>query len=697
MTLSVRRQLECLAVVSLLVTPFAVASAQRTGSVAIDPDDIGGVVTSSKGPEAGVWVIAETTDLRTKYAKVVVTDDRGRYVIPDLPRASYQVFVRGYGLVDSARVSAKPGAALDLKATVAPDAKSAAQIYPSNYWLALMEDYGDNQGKNVRHCGTACHQVGDKATREIPEGNGQFPSSVAAWDHRVKIGPVGGMMAAGFVRMGDDRFSYAKWSDAIKAGALPKEIPPRPTGIERNAVITLWDWATAVSFLHDEIAAVHYDPKLLPNSKIWGPSNSNDFLAWMDPVEHAEGVIPVPTGDAKVSVKVAMPSSYFGGEEIWPAKGQPRSVALDSRGRIWYASAHRGTLSGFGGGTGRGDSTQPAYCMENSTNKFAQFFPLPRPSGKQVGFYDPKTSKFGMIDTCFITDHNHLREDEKLFFSAGADVVGWIDIKAWDTTQNGEASQGWVPGVVDYNGDGKITKPWTEPLETPDPSKDRRVRLGNGCYQPATSPSDGSIWCSGDTLTRIDLGTNPPETAKAEIYNAPLKGGHGLNIDKNGVVWANYNGRGEGGSAVMTSFDRRKCKVTSGKGMDGDSCAEGWTVYRKRDQKADESDHFYLTYMDTDDVFGIGAKNVPYTGGANSDSLIGLNPTTGNYFQIRVPYPMGFFPRSMQPRIDDAKSGWKGKGLWSNYATYTPWHAEGGKGVRPKVVKFQLRPSPLAK
>src|SRR5262252_4034500 len=76
-------------------------AAQQTAAVAIDNDDIGGVVTGPNGPEAGVWVIAETSDLPTKFAKMVVTDDQGRYVIPDLPSANYQVWVRGYGLVDS--------------------------------------------------------------------------------------------------------------------------------------------------------------------------------------------------------------------------------------------------------------------------------------------------------------------------------------------------------------------------------------------------------------------------------------------------------------------------------------------------------------------------------------------------------------------------------------------------------------------
>ena len=104
------------------------------------PDYIEGVVTSANGPEAGVWVIAETQDLPTQYAKVVVTDDNGKYVLPQLPTANYQVWVRGYGLVDSPAVLAKPGQTMDLKAVVAPDGRAAAQVYPANYWLGLLKD-----------------------------------------------------------------------------------------------------------------------------------------------------------------------------------------------------------------------------------------------------------------------------------------------------------------------------------------------------------------------------------------------------------------------------------------------------------------------------------------------------------------------------------------------------------------------------
>src|SRR5437868_13743307 len=110
--------------------PTPSAAQQSADGISIGANDLGGVVTGPNGPEAGVWVIAETTDLPTKFAKIVVTDDQGRYVLPDLPKANYNVWVRGYGLVDSPKVASAPGKILNLAAVPAPNAAAAAEYYP---------------------------------------------------------------------------------------------------------------------------------------------------------------------------------------------------------------------------------------------------------------------------------------------------------------------------------------------------------------------------------------------------------------------------------------------------------------------------------------------------------------------------------------------------------------------------------------
>src|SRR4030088_3760908 len=171
----------------LAVTPLELR-AQTAG--AIDSDDIGGVVTGPSGPEAGVWVIAETTDLPTRYAKMVVTDDQGRYVVPDLPKAKYKVWVRGYGLVDSAKVDGEPGKQLNLTAVAAPNDAEAAKYYPAIYWYSMLKipDAGQFGGKsdlpnNVKQSDylnlmknngcVGCHQLGQLSTRTIPPAHAQ--------------------------------------------------------------------------------------------------------------------------------------------------------------------------------------------------------------------------------------------------------------------------------------------------------------------------------------------------------------------------------------------------------------------------------------------------------------------------------------------------------------------------------------------
>src|SRR5437868_4911207 len=134
--MKISRLLILIAIAAAALDTGGTLQAQRRG-----PDGyITGVVRSSNGPEAGVWVIAETKDLPTNFIKIVVTDDAGKFVVPELPQATYRVFVRGYGLVDSTPVELKPGANnVQLQAVVAKTPQEAAKVYPADYWLSLLE------------------------------------------------------------------------------------------------------------------------------------------------------------------------------------------------------------------------------------------------------------------------------------------------------------------------------------------------------------------------------------------------------------------------------------------------------------------------------------------------------------------------------------------------------------------------------
>ena len=697
MTLRVNPRVAWLALAAVLAASFTwVDAQQRSGAtVALDSDDIGGLVTSSKGPEAGVWVIAETTDLPAKFAKMVVTDDQGRYVLPDLPRASYEVFVRGYGLVDSPRVRTGLGQRLDLKAVVAPDGRAAAQVYPANYWLSLLEiPPGEHSAKEfvleTRAC-FSCHQVGTRATRELTKGVGSFASTLEAWDRHVTMGPNGVNMGGLFKRLGAQRKAFADWTDRIAAGAYP-DAPPRPTGVERNLVISMWDWALPTSRRSDAAGTDERTPTLNANGLIYGAIQTSDILAVLDPRTNSTTEIKIPSSGPVLDANTPR-SPTWGDEKIWQRQADPRSVAMDGKGRVWVAARTRAPQQ------------QPAFCTDGAANTFANYFPMRGPSARQIQMYDPKTKQFTAIDSCFAADHNQFDEHDALVFGQ-EHAIGWVDTVAFDKTHDGAASQAWCPGVVDTNGDGRISTGWTEPNQPVDPKRDHRIEFG--CYSIGISPTDGAVWCSGighedTTLVRIERGANPPLSCKAEVYQPPpstipLPYSGGVAIDSDGVVWQNWRGVHE-----IFSFDRRKCKVLNGPTATGQQCPEGWTVYTKpgptfKGAPDLSTDMLYLTNIDHHDALGLG-KDVLLAGDFNADSFFALMPQNGQMqtLTLRVPYPLGFSARHAAGRIDDPKAGWKGRGIWSSYSMYTPWHQEGGKGTRPKVVKFQMRPNPLAK
>jgi hypothetical protein len=705
------------------VTRPGLTARKPAAAIPMDSTDIAGVVTSSKGPEAGVWVIAETKDFGTGFRKMVVTDDQGRYLIPDLPKANYNIWVRGYGLVDSAKVQAAPGKQLDLKAVIAPSAKEAAQYYPAAYWYSLLHippksDFpgtGDSGNgiatritsqemwvERVKTDGCeSCHQMGDKATREIPKELGAFDSSFDAWTRRIQSSQVGGGMMNTAVQTGVKRLlgEYADWTDRIKAGELPP-VPPRPQGKERNVVITSWDWSGQKDYFHDEISADRWNPATNPNGLVYGVhEESTDLLTILDPVKNSFTEVPIPSGPNTPRVEppeVVQPSPYWGNEAISTAKAAAHSLMMDPQGRIWTASQTR-------------EHDNPAFCKEGSSLASAIAFPI-NTGSRQVNMYDPKTQKWTLVDMCASALHLNFANDANHTLwigNPGVDAIGWLNTKMFDQTHDAQKSQGWTPFILDTNGNGKRDD-YTEPGQPSDPSKDTRMKAG--FYGIIPSPADGSVWGTvlgfPGGILRVNPGPDPAKTALAEYYEvpwnnpkAPVQGfsPRGLDIDSNGVVWTVL------ASGHFASFDRRKCKgPLNGPTATGQQCPEGWTLYRTPgpsfkgvSDMVGSADENYYNWVDQFDSLGMG-KNVPVATGNDSDALNVLDTSTGKFIVMRVPYPMGFFAKSLDGRIDDPRAGWKGRGLWSTYATRAPWHIEGGKGTTSKAVKFQLRPDPLA-
>ncbi len=286
--------------------------------VSISSKDIGGVVTGEKGPEAGVWVIAETIVLPTKFTKIVVTDDKGQFVIPELPNANYQIWVRGYGLVDSPKVASRPGKLLKLKAVTAPSEKAAAEYYPGVYWYSLLEMPGKGEFPGtgdkgngiaitmktqnawvdtVKNMCQSCHALGTKGMREVPEVFSKLGDSATAWAHRTQAGQAMPYMALALGSLGPEKtFSFfSKWTDRIAAGELPFAKPERPKGIERNAVYTMWDWASPKYYQHDAISTDKRNPRVNANGLIWGsPEESTDLVPTLDPIKHVAASVRHP-------------------------------------------------------------------------------------------------------------------------------------------------------------------------------------------------------------------------------------------------------------------------------------------------------------------------------------------------------------------------------------------------------------------
>jgi hypothetical protein len=696
------------AVAGLLLANPARLAAQTP--IAIDADDIGGVVSGPHGREAGVWVIAETRDLPTRYAKMVVTDDHGRYLVPDLPKAKYQVWVRGYGLVDSPKADAVPGQQLNLTAVPAANDAAAAQYYPAIYWYAMLKIPGKDQfgGKsdipeNITQADwlttiknqscVGCHQLGQLSTRTIPAGLGEFKSGEEAWIRRVQAGQASTLMVNQLAgKLGGVPFKYfGDWTDRVAQGELPFAKPPRPQGIERNVVVTTWDWSNEKKYLHDLISSDKRNPSVNANGALYGsPEYATDQLPVLDPRTAKVSYLTPPEGadvpealgpGHSAMAKPLAASAYWGMEQIWDTKFDNHNDMFDAKGRVWMT------------GTNHAPGT-PAFCRKDSDNPYAKAFPL-ETNERQLVVFDPKTAKFTFVDTCFGTHHLQFDKNDVLWTSGGGPVAGWLDTKVFDETGNAEKAQGWAPFVLDTNGNGKLDDYTTQGQGPMEPNKDLRI-VGSGPYAVMPNPVDGSVWYTVNVFAgRAGVLRFDPKTKLSELYTIPMPGfgPRGGDIDSKGVVWVSL------ASGHLGSFDRSKCKgPLNGPTATGNHCPEGWTFYQYPgpgfagigDNSAEAS---YYTWVDQHDAVGLG-NDVPISTANENDGFAAL--VDGKMVTLRVPYPLGFYAKGLDARIDDPQAGWKGRGLWSSEGDRTPWLKEGGKGMTPLAVHIQVRPDPLA-
>jgi hypothetical protein len=413
----------------------------------------------------------------------------------------------------------------------------------------------------------------------------------------------------------------------------------------------------------------------------------------LDPKTHKVTFFRMPVADPKMpeslgpghaaAIDPVQPSPYWGNEKLWDTRANNHNAMFDQQGRVWLAASVRGR-------------NNPDFCKKGSSHPSAQVFPLEQ-SSRQVAMLDPKTMKYTFVDTCFGTHHPQFGydADNTLWLSGTGPVAGWVNTRVFDETGDAAKAQGWFPFVLDLNGNGKLDE-FAQPGK-PEPNKDMRLNVGSGPYAVMPHPTDGSIWYTSGVFggapgfLRFD-----PKTKLSEFFAVPREaiGLRGGDIGKDGVLY------GSGSAGHLIAFDRRKCKgPLNGPKATGNHCPEGFTLHKYPGPGFDgfpntSAEASYYTWVDHHNAVGLG-ENVPISTANLQDGFAAL--VNGQMVLMRIPYPMGFYAKGLDARIDDPNAGWKGRGLWSTTGDRTPWLVETGKGSRPRAVHIQVRPDPLAK
>ena len=336
----------------------------------------------------------------------------------------------------------------------------------------------------------------------------------------------------------------------------------------------------------------------------------------------------------------------------------------------------------------------------------AAYFPAPNPSNRQASFYDPKTGKFELIYTCFGTHHLQFGEDAGRCSTSAAAARRSRGSTSRSATQTKDEKQS--AGLVPDRARHQRRRQDHQAVERagrrrPLAGRRRRRRTARqlrsearharqrrqlrhhrqpdrrlGVERRARAIRAAS---SGSSSARIR-----PRPAWRDLHGSRRQGQmhfgpRGIDVDRNGVVWTALSGSGG-----FVSFDRRKCKVFNGPSVvDGKQCAEGWTFYPLNEGPEPEG-HEHQRRLP---LLQLG-RSVQHVGlrreHADRERLrlrFAARCSTRRRASgrtLRVPYPLGFYSRGLDGRIDDPNAGWKGRGLWANYGTNFLWHIEGGQG-----------------
>ena len=360
---------------------------------------------------------------------------------------------------------------------------------------------------------------------------------------------------------------YADWTERIAKGEVPPA-PPRPKGIERNLVVTLWDVGDDHSFMHDEIATDKNHPTVNANGPIYAVSAGHGQLVVVDPKEHSTFALDIPTREPSAEVPSRFPapnrpSLFWGNEHLWaqPALQSGRSAQPDARQQ----------------GPRVDDVEDPRQhgpvLVQRPDQQVRRMVPAAHAAAGRRRSTIRKTEQFTLIDTCYATHHLQFDNDanETVYFNElTGPIFGWIDTKVYDETKDEQKAGGWCGQVLDTNGDGKITRPWNVPDgRRPAPPGRRRhdgrrrapdaarrvdpkldTMVSYSLYGVIPSPVDDSVWGVERALSRAiwsgcSAATTRRADCKTQIFKVPDPGfdPRGVDIDSNGVVWTALAGQ----------------------------------------------------------------------------------------------------------------------------------------------------------
>jgi hypothetical protein len=474
-----------------------------------------------------------------------------------------------------------------------------------------------------------------------------------------KLLALNGGMSGAADRLGRELLSktMADWVARIKAGQVPPA-PPRPAGIERNFVVTQWDWGSPDSFVHDNVSTDKRNPTLYPYGKVYGADRmGGGRLLVLDPVKNTVESLQV---QPRVRTKFDPTIDYYHDREepgTWMAS--PHNPMLDERGRVWMTQPIR--PGGAANNPAWTKSTIATESMNPEEIEVANKILSSRSHGMQLGYYDSKTGKFAQVDTAYNT--HHLQIDWQGRVWTDGDILGMLDTTKLDLNN--------LPGT-----EGAAQKSWMRiDMKT-------QKAVPTGGYAVAISPMDGTVWVPVSTADgeQNKLWTVDPKTRKFKDYPLPqpLRLSHGIDFSTDGILWFSA------GSGHLGRLDPKTGTFSS------------WELpgvkYPGTGKETGSTEYPYFLWVDQFDTLGMGKDTVIVTG-TSSDAMFMFDRKTEKFTVFRMPYPLPFYTRGLDGRIDNAAAGWKGRGIWASYNSYMPKFSETKIG---SVSHIQLRPNPLA-